>query len=191
MIRIKSIITGLQGAPYLSVHHFGGETPLAAQDAATAVRAWWDAIKASIITGTTITIDTLALQVVEATGTLVAAHAVTATPVAGTGSGEVAPFATQGLVRWRTGVYQDNREIRGRTFIPRPSEADSLGGIPASGYLTLVNAASAALIAGASTEFGVWSKPHTFKGSPRVGVFVPATVGQCWNQWAVLRSRRD
>jgi len=45
------------------------------------------------------------------------------------------------------------------------------------------NAAASALIADATSLFVVWSKTH--------GVEQVVTAGGAWNQFAVLRSRRD
>lgn len=191
MIRIRTIMTGGAGGPYLSVMHFDGETPLAAQDAATAARTFWDGVKAVIYTGLSVQVDTVALQVVEETGTIVAAYPVTAAVVAGGGTGEALPYATQGLLRWRTGAYVNGREVRGRTFVPRPSEADNTSGFPAAAYATVLQNAGNALIASASANFGVWKKPPLPVPPGVPGQFIPVTAAQVWSNWSVLKSRRD
>lgn len=92
------------------------------------------------------------------------------------------PPTVQGLVRWRTGVYDNGREIRGRTFLPGMCEGNSTDGAPTSGTVGVFNTAAGNLVADANSELVVWS---------RKGLFAPVVSGQAWVKWASLRSRRD
>jgi len=109
---------------------------------------------------------------------------VTSTVVTGTEGTEKLPPATQGLIEWRTGFFVGGREIRGRTFIPGLSNSSSAAnGVPTSTWLTLAAAASTAIIGWTSSDFVVYSPTKHQKAL--------VTAGQPWNEWAVLRSRRD
>lgn len=94
--------------------------------------------------------------------------------------------ATQALIQWRTGVYQNGREARGRTFVPGLSTTALHQGemTPAS-----QNALQAAVDLFVSTvpSFCIFSRP---KGLA-TGSTNYVTAGTVWREFAVLRSRRD
>lgn len=117
------------------------------------------------------------------TGEITAQTTVTTTPHAGTDSSEALPWATQGLIRARTGVFSGGREIRGRMFIPAFTEAQSSGGLPSSACRSDVNTAVAVLANSTSAGWAVYSRTHhTVAG---------VSAATMWEEWAVLRSRRD
>ena len=181
MYRIRTTFSGLQGAPYLSTFYFsdGGGT---AQQAATAAGNFWAAVDAKMSVAMTWVQDSEVAEVNVGTGAVEGVSSIV--PMNGVGgvAGDALPPATQGLVRWRTGVFVAGREIRGRTFIPGCVESES-NGLPAGSSTAVWNAAASALIADATSLFVVWSKTH--------GVEQVVTAGGAWNQFAVLRSRRD
>jgi hypothetical protein len=94
-------------------------------------------------------------------------------------------FATQGLIRWRTGVFIAGRELRGRTFIPGATESRSANGRPDSTYITTAETAAQDLLDNAAlgAALVVYSVTHR-----QVELVQSRSV---WGQWAVLRSRRD
>lgn len=182
MFRVRTAWTGWPGAPALSTLYFEDSGGQLAQDAADAVQAFWTALSGRIMSSSSWAIDT-AVDEMTTAGVVTGTTAVTGTLTgSGSAAGHSLPPATQGLIRWRTGFFVGGREIRGRTFVPTPSENDSDFN-PASGYITTLNTAAAALIADADSQLVVWSKTNTSTA--------PVNVGQAWTSWAVLRSRRD
>jgi hypothetical protein len=107
------------------------------------------------------------------------------TPFAGqgSGSGQRLPYAVQGLARYRTGAFVNGREIRGRTFLPGMLEINNDLGVPTSAITDAIQNAVNALMSSESTVPLVWSPTNHTAGA--------MTSGGPWNQWAVLRSRRD
>jgi len=170
--------------------HFAGETPLAAQDAADAVRTFWDSIKANILLPLVITIDPVGLQVVEESGLVAVGYPITTTPVTTTGGNEALPLQINGLVTARTGAYSNNREVKGRIFVPRPQESNSDAGAPNTAYKTALNTAAAALIADADSTWVVWQRPGVFKGTPFPGAAIPVVSATCQSYWSHLKTRR-
>jgi len=186
MLRITTEFSGtLQGTPYFNQLYFGGDTSGEADAASAAVAAWWVAMEDAFSLLLTWTINTEAEFVDEVTGQITGIETVPGGTGIGDATGDALSPASQGLVRWRTGVFVAGKEIRGRTFIPGPTEDVNQLGHPSAGYLPLVNTAAADLITAASGGGGlvVWSRTH--------GQAAAVATGSVWNQWAVLRSRRD
>lgn len=109
-------------------------------------------------------------------------------PLTGAGavkSGESVANATMVLLQWRTGIYKDGREMRGRTFIPglnTLSLDDGELGATARGIFL----AAAQGLVDSGVGLSVWSRPKD--GTP--GSSAPVTIAGVWNELAVLRSRR-
>lgn len=179
--RIQAEWTGLAGAPYLStffVYADAGGT--GAQDAHDAVADFLGLVD-SYVTGS-LTWTTLPEAVLMTTPTTVVEYeAVATTSGIGGASGEVLPTATQGLIKWQTAGLVGNRRVQGRTFVPGPTEGVNDGsGRPTAEYVNAQTANTAGLV-----TFGLYVASRT------ANEFFPVTSGQVWNQWAVLRSRRD
>ena len=191
MLRVTTQWGGVAGSPYYSTMYFAGTEALEAESAVDAVAVFWNAIGDRIQSACDGTIQPEVFVLDPVNGDTTGVHVTTPNAIATTlVSGQLAS-ATQGLVRWTTGVYEDSRQIRGRTFIPAPTEQDSDVGAPLTAYINDVSAAAAVLAA--DPGFGVWRRPRpeTSPLGQRDGQFALATGGACWSQWAVLRSRRD
>lgn len=117
------------------------------------------------------------------TGEIQSLGVVTPWSLSGAGGTALLPFATQGLIRWRTGAYIGGREVRGRTFLPGWVEGESDIGVPTEGARAAMTNFSGQLIVGGSSTYVCWTKTH--------GTAAAITNGDPWTQWAVLRSRRD
>lgn len=117
------------------------------------------------------------------TGTLTGSFPTT--PRSGTGgnTSEPLPLSSQGLLRLRTGVVVNGRELRGRLFIPGFCENNSDSGAPNAGTRANIEAAAVTLRSDTLTEWQVWSRTH--------GVSAAVGSASMWTKWAVLRSRRD
>ena len=101
---------------------------------------------------------------------------------AGTAAGDPLPQQTQGLINWHTLSFVAGREIRGRTFIPGPSESDSSAGIPTAAYQLILQNAANALVAESTANLFVWSK--------KLATIAEASSASVAPGWRVLRSRR-
>lgn len=190
MLRVSTTMTGVQGAPFNSTHHFGGEDQTEAIAAADAIRAFWLALVPNFASGLSIQVNSEVEVVDEATGQTTGTfeHTTAAVPV----GGSVAPLAaaTQGLLRWRTATFIAGRRLQGRTFIPKPpSTFNAAPGVPSGTYQANLLTAANALLAGDTAAGGlvVYSRPT----DARPGASAPVVAASAWNQWAVLRSRRD
>lgn len=181
--RVRTAITGGPGGPYLSQMWFTSETGETAQEAADAVRAFWDSLKAWITDPMVMTVEpevvTFDVGLGIPTGVVVTSTA----PVNATSGSAQAPSATQGLISWRTGVFVGSREIRGRTFVPGVPQSSLGDGLPGGAYVAALNTAAAALVADANTKLSIHS--------PSKHELAPAISGNAWGKFAVLRSRRD
>lgn len=184
MLRVNTVGSGWAGAPYFSTLYFGGETAGEASAAAAATRVFWDTIKGFITSGGTFLVQSDVEHVDPATGLITAVFPITSTVVSTTGNAPL-PKATQGLLRWRTGVYAAGKEIRGRTFIPALANDAQVGGVPSGPFVASVQGAAAALLSTmpSTNEVGVYSRKN--------GSFAPASSTSVWAEFAVLRSRRD
>lgn len=179
MIRLRINYTGRVTG--FSIMHFANELG-DAQSAADAATDFLDDIKGGINTGQSMRVDPEVYEVNVGTGKVEGATTITPTTITGTNSDDVLPQQTQLLVRWRTGVFEDGRELRGRTFIAGYVQgASSAAGEVATTTQTTVNTAASTLVG--NSDFGIWSPTHS--------MFATATSGTCWNEWAVQRGRRD
>src|SRR6266540_20635 len=181
-LRVKTTITGVQGAPYVNTLHFLGEDQSAADAAASAVRALWDGMKGKIANDCAIQVDRQVTRFTES-GSIVGAFTAGAQAVVvGTDTLELAPPSLQGLISWRTGVFSGNREVRGRMFVPGVTTGAINEGVVDSPYAVAIQTAVDAFIAGATVP-SIWS--------PTKSLLASITSGLVWTQFAVLRSRRD
>lgn len=182
MYRVTTVFSGsLVNGGGIQQFYFDQGSGTAAQAHAAAV-LFWQAADDIVHSSVTYRIEGEVELVDNVTG---AVESITSTDTYnGTGgnTGDPLPPQIQGLVRWRTGVYNNGREIRGRTFIPGMCEGNSTDGAPTSGTVTQLQTAAGAILAASGADLVVWS---------RKGTFAPVAAGSPWNKWATLRSRRD
>ena len=183
MYRVRVQFTGPAGAPWLATHFFGqlGGTT---QQAATAAGNFWGAVDAQMDSAVSWSTLPEVMIVNETSGEI---ESVTATtPVTGTGavSAVMLPRASQGLVRWSTGIFIGGRQIRGRTFIPGLTVNTTVtDGVLNFTTVSVIDAAAAALIADANSDLRIYS--------PANGTSASVIAGSTWAEYAQLRSRRD
>lgn len=182
--RVEAEWTGLSGSPFLSVWNFRNE-PGAADDYAEAVNDFLGVLSHLVHESLSVRVEPV--QTIfddttgQPTGTETASQAYTP-PM--TGSGSMKSAATQGLLQLRTGVYAAGREIRGRLFIPAPTEGGG-DATPSPAYMADLTTAGNALV-GAMTPTTAWVVYSRSRGQS-----ADITSTSAWNQYAVLRSRRD
>lgn len=167
-------------------------TPVGADavDVAGRVRAFWNSFKNHIPTTVTISTNTPADVLNEATGELQAQLAVGAPAnVVGGGSGEL-PKATQVLLKLNTGSVVNGRFLRGRQFIGPICLADNLAGVIVPATNTDLLTAAAFYNTGATASaLVVWHRPTELL--PAGGVTAPVISYGTNTEFSVLRSRRD
>lgn len=161
---------------------YGHEDGVSAAGQVNAVLAFFNATKANQHTGLTIFVDGEIEHVDSTNGQVIATENTGAGGTAvGVDASDVLPYATQMLVQLRTGVFFGGRELRGRFFIPGFCEDNSIAGVPSAGILASVQSAATTLVGAA--QLAVFS-PTKFQ-------WAAVNAAPVWNEWAVLRSRRD
>jgi len=178
--RVRTIFSGVQGAPYYSNLYFGDTASASA--CVTAVATFWNDIDSVISTAIAYTVQGTVVTMDPITGDIISSEDVGGNNGFGTDAGELMPFATQALVRWHTGEYINGREVRGRCFIPGMTIVSDQSGVLLTTNRSVIQSGVDTLI-GAGQNMLIWSKTH---GETRL-----VTTGDVWEQFAVLRSRRD
>lgn len=185
VVRIEANITGIGGGPGYSRLHFDVADPSPGSTdmdfAEAGARGMWLELANFISNSVTISFPPEALIIDPSTGNATGVTTVDIADVVGGSPDDALPWATQGLVRLRTGVYTGGREARGRTFIAGLTEAASDQGRPTSAFTGLTSAVADAVTQGGFSGLCVISK----------GVAVPVSTATIWGEWATLRSRRD
>ncbi len=184
LYRVRTAITGPNGGAQVSTHYLDALTPNTASDAADAVHTFWSTMAGQLSSQYVFQVDPLVEIIDVSTGGITGASAVTVAAVAGSVGTALAPPATQGLIRWHTGVYIGGREVRGRTFIPGilAASVTSTGGV-ATAFQTVASSAATAYLGWTN------SVPVVYSGAHRA--FAGILSGSAWSSFAVLRSRRD
>lgn len=184
MIRVRTVMYGFDGSPYYSNQYFGGNTEGAAAAAAAATAGFWDDIKGYITSGVGIQVGEITDLVDTATGQVTDSWNKSQTEVVTTGNAPLPP-ATQGLVRLKTNFWISGRRLQGRIFIPSLANDAQTGGEPSTGFKTAMAAAMNTFLPAASPAglLGVYSRTHH--------EFATVQSFSVWDQFAVLRSRRD
>lgn len=183
--RVTTELSGVQGAPYYSTFHFDPLAPGTSPSAClVATQAFWTGLDA-FLAPTLIATTNREVAVIDVdTDTQVGMELATGSNThTFHGSGERLPWATQGLVRWRTSTFVGGRELRGRTFIPAFAETANAGGTVEPTVTSAVDLVAADLVTDPDALFVVYSPTHH--------VIAPPIFGSMWNQWAELRTRRD
>ena len=194
IMRIRTVISGLQGLPGLSTLYANGAsaTPVSADavDMVARVRAFWNAIGAQlpspVFTLTSGEVDLLD----PANGALVGSLSVTGpASTAGTDT-EALPLATAILLVGETGVILSGRRLRGRTFISPAGQTTNVDGVVTSATRTAIQTAANVMRTGTTASAPVvWHRPKL--PGPLGGSVSPVTTYVVRSNYAVLRSRRD
>lgn len=182
MKRVTTLLTGtaVTGG---GIQRFYFADATSASAAAVAAAIFWDALKSHMTNNVTMQVLDTVETVDETTGEVTALNETEGVTIVGENGEQNMALATQGLVRFRTGVYVGGREIRGRTFVPGCPISFNNDGVPSTAYVTELSNAADAIIGDAGSTLLVYSRTH--------GQAHAAASGSGWNKWAVLRSRRD
>lgn len=182
MLRVRTVFTGPVGAPWLSTAFFdssdGGDAP----GATARVAAFWGTLSEVQHTSVHYQVQP-EVAIMTNAGVLTGIAAGTESSGVGSGSGDVMPWAAQGLVRWHTNVFSAGREVAGKTFLPGLVTSLATDGVLNAGAMTLIETAAASLLASDSPAFAIWSRKHS--------TINDVVAGGVDSAIAVLRSRRD
>lgn len=177
--RIRTVFTGVPGTPWMSNMFFDTGTAGDASTAAGAVYDFWNAVDAYIDANVSWSVDN-DVPLFTNPDTLAGWETVVGGSGAGLSSAEMLPRASQVLVQWSTAAVFNNRRVRGRTFVPGLGEGANFDGSVLPALITAVDAAATDLAAAGLVI-----------ASRAMNSFVPVTSAAVWDQFAVLRSRRD
>lgn len=190
--RIKVTWTGFQGAPGVSTFYTENE----AYDLSL-IQDFFDAIKAMIPNNVTITFPGTGDVLDETTGAITGTWT-SAAPAAVDGTNASDYAAPVGMcVNWETGVVQDGRRLRGKTFlVPLSGDMFDTDGTPDATAVATLLAAAQTLATG--SYLVVWHRPRAAKSavtipavSSRAGGFASISDASVTDMAAVLTSRRD
>jgi hypothetical protein len=200
IFRTRAVVKpGGTGADCLVTNYWDstGAAPGAlATESLARVRAAFAALGTVLVTGTTVTFNTLVDEIEETTGVIVNQITGSLPAVVGfTGGTTWLPVQTQALVTKSTALFRDGRRVKGRQFIPSLVIADStaLGGPSAAFLLALgnFNTALGTTVLTATNE-RVWSRPRVATSAlpARSGLSAVVAARGVGSTFSVLRSRR-
>lgn len=195
--RIRVIWTGVAGAPAYSNFYFRNQ---ATQTSADAVLGFLGQIATLVATDYEADVEGEAPIFDETDGSLIAVENVTGGSVGMGGAGNQLGRATQGLLQFFTEGIVSNRRVRGRTYIPGPTVAQTSGnGQPSASYQTTLGTAyednlQDVLVRDTNAHV-IWSRPIPVGDpsgrAPRSGSAHTVTAWSTWGEFGVQRSRRD
>jgi hypothetical protein len=191
MLRVRTISTGVAGAPWYTNVYFEGSEASRAQDAVTSMGLFWTAIRILIHPSITMAVQADVPNIDPVTGDTLAYYSAVPQTITGNADGELLPPASQALVRLATSAVVANRRLKGRIFVPGFTEANSQNGNLSAFALGIIGPAAQEFATRASIRPVVWSRPAPDASPARTGDSAPTTGATVWNQFAVLRSRRD
>lgn len=158
------------------------------------LQAFFNAIKTRLPIGVVVSYDGTSETINVETGELTGAGADGSSwSVAGTGTGTWAA-GVGASVRWLTGAVVYGHRVYGRTFLaPLNSFSYDGTGTLDTSALGEFRTAAAALIAGANSEYGVYTRPRPAPGGigpDRPGVYSVIVASSVADKVSTLRSRR-
>lgn len=187
IIRIQAIWSNFTGAPGYSNFHFATDvaTVTKVTAAGTAVRTFFDSIKALLPTGIAINQQGIA-GVYDLNGPKKFEYAYTP-PTAVTGTSAAAyAGGTGAVIHWKTGAYNGGRPFIGRTFlVPLAGGYEANGTLTAAAVLTLQGAANGlkGLVDPTYVVWAVNKATKTGRATAPASAVVP-------DRTATMRSRR-
>lgn len=184
LFEVHTTWTGVAGAPYYTTLRGLLTGPVAPEAFADAWTSFLVTIQGAIIDNLTAVVEPEVTIIESSTGELVGVSTIDGATVAPTGSTDALPPMTQALLQIQTPTIISGRRLRGRIFLPGMLEANNtVDGAPSAALTESFNGAGATLVDALASTWVVYSPTHRAYGT--------VTGVQTWNQWAVLRSRRD
>lgn len=189
--RVRTVHTGLVGAPYLTTHYFKNDTDNEAQNCADLVQQFWADLAPRIRNTNSAKVDNVVQVVQETTGNIIEESVVITVAIPGTASAVAEWSAKQGLLALKTSTFVDGKRLQGRLFIPGVVAGDGEQA-PAAPYLNTLQLGGNSLIEDSGLNGTPWAVVRRHKNDP----FVPGSIAAVESvtprpYWAVLRSRRQ
>jgi len=181
IFRTQTILTGVAGSPYYSNMYW--DLSVAPADTVTLTAEFWAIVSEYMVNEISWEVNGVVPTIDTTDGEILGATVHDAETGIGEASGEMLPTSTQALVKWRTGIYTGGREIRGRTFIPGISEPSNDNGHFHPDNVSALNTALSTWLGSLSATPVIWSRVN--------GTAASVLAAEVWDQFAVLRSRRD
>lgn len=194
IMRVRTIATGVAGAPWYVNTYWSLEGARNASDSANRMRLFWDSLKLGLATGVTYQVDPEVAQIDAFTGEVENIFEVNVAPVAGGAGVPALPFFTQGMVRLNTNGVVRGRRVQGRIYVPGVAQQGTANGQPPPTFVSGMQTAAALLLAAPDNALPVvWSRPFVNTGElpPLFGSSHNVTAVIARTKYGVLRSRRD
>lgn len=184
MYRVRTLTTGVAGGPWYTNMYFQGTAPLGAAQAVDQVMAFWDSFNEMVVSNLTMTVQGDVAVIDPVDGEIQAVHATGGGgSIPGTNGGGRLPDSTTALLRLKTGVYANGRQVQGRINFGGMVEEESDNGVPSTDLMFKLRSDVQTFLQGDPAAIGVWSRAR--------GQFYEAATVDVWTQWAVLRSHRN
>lgn len=181
MYRMQVITLGFQGAPGYNTYYSLAGTEAAASTWAGDVSGYISGLASNLSNVTTCQFDGILEEFDPGTGQTTSTLDVGAFSVQGVNNANQSPQGTCALIRWRTGLFLNGREVRGRSYISGLADiGDGVGRITDT---NLADMQTAAQILADSSTAAVYSPTNG------IGAFISSA--NVWNQFGLMRSRRD
>lgn len=175
------MLTGVAGAPYYSSLFW--DLSYSAAEVVEHTAELWEILDNYIVNEIAWEVSGVVQAIDDVTGAVLAAGVTDAETGNGEATQEMLPLSTQMLIKWRTGIYVGGREIRGRTFVPGLADfVNAEGAVDETVHDALADDL-ATWLGGLSAPPLIWSRTN--------GDSQPIAAAEVWDQFAVLRSRRD
>lgn len=193
MYRVRTVSTGVAGAPWYTNVYFREGEGRTANEAATAMRAFWESVSGIIASSITMQVQPDVAIVNELTGEITGYDSTVQTAVLGQSSSPIGATVLQGLISLRTGGVRKSRKVQGRIFVPGIVGGNTdAAGTPSSTMVAALQTAANGLIDDLpNVQPVVWCRPFELLELPFPGAQFDVTAIAARDFWAVLRSRRD
>lgn len=179
--RLQVITSGPQGAPYYNNFYTTANTIGDAEALSDAAFDLFTALADRLTNSAQVQFSGTVDSFDAATGQTTGSTSVTPWTVSGSWGSGSSQGGTTLVLQWRTGVFANGREIRGRSFISGLGDVNEGNPSVPSAVLTDANNAAAAYAATAGTAVF----------SPTNGSVEEMATGTCWSKFGLVRSRRD
>jgi hypothetical protein len=197
--RVRGVWTGIAGSPYLSTWYFENEIGKSDQ-IVTALRKFLTTLRPCFYLGLSVNLEASHDILTAEDGKLLGSESSTpGAAITGTGSGELLPPQCQGVMKLSTAGIVNGRRVRGRFFVPAPTELSS-DGTPSATFKDAINTAGSTLVVDtvSTGQWVVFSRPleadQIPQGSdlePREGSIHVVQTATAWNKFGIQRRRRD
>lgn len=180
--RVRVVWTGVAGSPAYSNFYFLNNLS-GAQAYIAPVGNFISSAVQYVHQSVTATVQPEVPLIDSATGDVMGVDLGSAVAHPGARTDEIMPPINNLLIRWNTDVFAGGRRVKGRTFIPYPTQLLNESGKVETSSRNGLTAAANTLVNVADVDLVIWAKTS--------GGVAPVTLANVWDQFAALRSRRD